>query len=253
MLRLTANATVVSFVWLICAIPVLAQTNIGAVHSVLVYAYGTPQGETRRPLYARTPVFAQERLETVKNGGVRVKFVDGTDLRLGEQSAIVLDKLVFDPDTQKGTMIATITKGAFRFITGKITAEALDRNFTVVTPTAAIGIRGTDFVVLVMEDGATQVGVIEGEVEMAALDAAFEPIIIPAGNAAQTNAAGTSASFVGVLQVADSALGVAGPIGHGGGAPAGGQGHDDGAEDTGPIYQDVPDPGDVDVEAGHSR
>lgn len=55
----------------------------------------------------------------------------------------------------------------FRFITGKLGGPG----FKVRTPTAVIGVRGTDFVVLVAEDGATQVAVLDGEVEIAAFDA----------------------------------------------------------------------------------
>ena len=72
--------------------------------------------------------------------------------------------------------------------------------------------RGTDFVVLVGDDGSTQVGVLDGAVEMAALDAS-DAIVIPAGNSAEVGAGAATVTTGIVVQVRDAALGVSGPIG----------------------------------------
>ena len=202
-----------AYVLVVCSLftgPALAQANIGAVRNVVVYAYGTPEGESRGALFARTRVFARERIETVRSGGLQIEFIDGTELRLGSESDIVLDQFVFNTDTETGEMVANIGKGAFRFITGKLSGPG----FKVITPTAIIGVRGTDFVVLVAEDGSTQVGVLEGEVEMAALDGASDAVVIPAGNSAEIGGGGGTTTITGtVIQVADQALGFTGPIG----------------------------------------
>ena len=139
-----------------------------------MYAYGTPEGEPRNALFARGRVFASERIETVRTGGMQIDFVDGTVLRLGSSSDIILDAFVYDPDSGTGQLVANIGKGAFRFVTGKLGGP----NFKVVTPTAVIGVRGTDFVVRVGEDGATQVAVLDGEVEMAALEGAADAVVV---------------------------------------------------------------------------
>ena len=57
--------------WSLFSGPVLAQGNIGAVRNVVVYAYGTPEGENRGALFARTRVF-------VRTGGLQIEFIDGT-------------------------------------------------------------------------------------------------------------------------------------------------------------------------------
>ena len=204
-------ATVCALVlWPLFTGPVLAQGNIGAVRNVVVYAYGTPEGEDRGALFARTRVFAQERIETVRTGGLQIEFIDGTEIRLGSESDIVLDQFVFNTDSETGELVANIGKGAFRFITGKLSGPG----FKVITPTAIIGVRGTDFVVLVAEDGATQVGVLEGEVEMSSLFDASDAVVIPAGNGAEIGAGGGATTITNtVMQVADRALGFVGPIG----------------------------------------
>lgn len=101
-------------VWAANAAPAAAQANIGAVRSVTVYAYGTPEGDDRGALFARTRVFAQERIETVRTGGLNIEFVDGTVLRLGSSSDLILDEFVYDDDTETGQLVANVGKGAFR-------------------------------------------------------------------------------------------------------------------------------------------
>ena len=192
-----------TLVWAANAAPAAAQANIGAVRSVTVYAYGTPEGDDRGALFARTRVFAQERIETVRTGGLNIEFVDGTVLRLGSSSDLILDEFVYDDDTETGQLVANVGKGAFRFITGKLGGPG----FKVRTPTAVIGVRGTDFVVLVAEDGATQVAVLDGEVEIAAFDAT-DAIVVPAGQSAGISAGGGAVALVPFQRITDSALGV---------------------------------------------
>ncbi len=75
-----------AYALIVCSLftgPALAQANIGAVRNVVVYAYGTPEGEDRGALFARNRVFARERIETVRSGGLQIEFIDGTNLRLG--------------------------------------------------------------------------------------------------------------------------------------------------------------------------
>ena len=75
---------------------------------------------------------------------------------------MTLDELVFDPATGEGDLLVNLVEGVFRIISGAIPSE----NFTVVTPAATIGIRGTDFEVAVDELGVNAVSVFEGEVEV---------------------------------------------------------------------------------------
>jgi hypothetical protein len=95
-------------------------------------------------------------------------------------------------------------ENAFRFITGKLSGH----RFKVVTPTAVIGVRGTDFVVLVAEDGTTQVAVLDGAVEMAALDGATAAVVVPSGEGVGISAGGGAVAVVPFPRISDSALGV---------------------------------------------
>lgn len=143
-----------------------AQTPaIGAVQSVVVYAYGTPAAQARRPLFVATPVFTQERVETVANGGLALLFADDTQFRVGADSAVTLDRFVYNPNATGGEMALSLTKGSFRFISGKMAKEGVQLR----TPVSLIGIRGTDFFVSILASGATLIDVIAGIVTVSSL------------------------------------------------------------------------------------
>ncbi len=134
---------------------------IGAVDTG-VSAFGIPVDLGTRPLISADNVFRNEVVETLDGGALQIEFVDGTIFQLGENARMILNELVFDPVTGEGGLLVNLVEGVFRIISGAIPSE----NFTVVTPAATIGIRGTDFEVAVDEFGVTAVSVFEGEVEV---------------------------------------------------------------------------------------
>ncbi len=150
-----------------------AAGEIGDVVGVLTGAYGKPPALERRELFPAVGVYADELVETVPSGGLTVQFLDGTSLTLGSNSQVVLDSFVYNPDAAGGAI--ELGKGVFRFIGG----DAGHAHSTLVlTPTAAIGIRGTDFVVVV-HDGGTRVGVVDGRVAAAHLDGSGAVDLLP--------------------------------------------------------------------------
>jgi hypothetical protein len=89
-------------------------------------------------------------------GRMQVRFVDDSKLRMTEHTRIVIDNVVFDDDPKKSDLAMTFAQGTARFVTGKL--GTIDKeNIKLRTPTAAIGIRGTDFTVTVDEFGRTLV------------------------------------------------------------------------------------------------
>jgi hypothetical protein len=134
-----------------------AAGEIGDVLDVLTGAYGQPPELEKRELFPAETVYADEVVETVPAGGLTVQFRDGSELTLGGDSRVVLDQFVYDPSQSADTI--ELGKGVFRFIGGDL---GHGQGFQVTTPTAAIGVRGTDFVVVVQDDGATRVGTVSG-------------------------------------------------------------------------------------------
>jgi hypothetical protein len=89
-------------------------------------------------------------------GRLEVRFVDDSKLRLTEHTRIVIDNVVFDDDPSKSDLAMTFAQGTARFVSGGI-GKINKENVRLRTPTASIGIRGTDFTVTVDEFGRTLV------------------------------------------------------------------------------------------------
>jgi hypothetical protein len=90
------------------------------------------------------PVHLNDELKTGADGHLQVTFRDDTVLTLGEDAVVVIDRYVYNPDQGVGDVLLTMTQGAFRFATGKL-KNMSDKEITVSTPVAEIGVRGTEF------------------------------------------------------------------------------------------------------------
>src|SRR6056300_1727278 len=86
------------------------------------------------------------------NGRLGITFLDDSQVRLTEHSELIIDEFIYDPDPSKSKMALQFASGTARFITGKL-ATIDKENITINTPSATIGIRGTDFTVTVDELG----------------------------------------------------------------------------------------------------
>lgn len=89
-------------------------------------------------------VHEDDELQTGPNARLELTLKDGTKLTMGENSTLVVDKFVYDMNSDMGTAIVKALKGPFRFVTGRIGAMA-NKQVEVRTAFATIGIRGTDF------------------------------------------------------------------------------------------------------------
>lgn len=136
----------------LAAPPALAGVEIGDVQLVKQEAFGTPPDSDKRSLKPQLTVFENESVETARDSAAHLHFRDDTVLRIGSSSKVKLDHMVYDPSRGTGELAVTLSQGAFRYISGKIKNEKV----AIKTPTATIGVRGTDITVLVFKDGSTQ-------------------------------------------------------------------------------------------------
>ena len=90
------------------------------------------------------------------NGRMATEFIDDSILKLTEHSKVIIDEFIFDPDPSKSRMALKMASGTARFITGKL-GMINKENISIRTPTATIGIRGTDFTTTVDELGRSLV------------------------------------------------------------------------------------------------
>ena len=96
-----------------------------------------------------------DHIETA-NGRMKIQFIDETKLSLTEHSEVTITEYYYDPDPAKSRMAMDFVSGTARFATGKLGLVPRE-NIVIQTPTATIGIRGTDFTASVDELGRSLV------------------------------------------------------------------------------------------------
>ncbi len=122
---------------LVAVVP--AQARVGVTSQTTNNPLGTPPAQQQRTLKVGIDVFANERIQTTANDRAHLLFLDGSSLTVGPNSDLLIDKFVFDPDTGKGELAVSATKGIFRLVGGKITKS---NEATIKVGTSTIGIRG---------------------------------------------------------------------------------------------------------------
>ncbi len=135
-------AAVLAFSSAANAATVAAPVNIGVAAAVRGSVKAAAPGAAGRVVETGKPVYAKDRVTTGPEGKLQILLLDQTSFTIGANSEMVLDEFVYDPNTNAGKVSATIAKGAFRFVTGKV-ARREPSNMKVGTPVGTIGIRGT--------------------------------------------------------------------------------------------------------------
>ena len=131
-----------------------ACADIGSVTDLTGVAI-IKRGSNTISIAKGTLIEMNDRVET-KNGEVKIKFKDDTTVRVTASSALVIDDFVYDPKTQGGKLGLKAAEGTVRYVSGNI-AHNNPNSVNIKTPTAAIAVRGTDFVMSVDETGKSAV------------------------------------------------------------------------------------------------
>jgi hypothetical protein len=124
----------------------VAQKNIGSASRIVHLVTGAlSSAEQPAVLRAGIDVFANEIVKTAEDSAALLVFQDKTELSIGADSEIVLDRFVFDPDPNKSAVAVSILSGVARFSTGVLPKSA----YTIRTPSATMSVRGTTLVITV--------------------------------------------------------------------------------------------------------
>jgi hypothetical protein len=109
------------------------QEAIGSTTSV------KPQAEANsRMLSTGGSVYSKELVHTGDNGAANLRFSDNSNLSVGPQSSVRLDKFVYDPNKSAGSAAVEAARGSFRFATGSQSKGS----YQIKTPYGTLGIRG---------------------------------------------------------------------------------------------------------------
>jgi trimeric autotransporter adhesin len=143
------------------AAPGAAQERIGVDAAVNPQATGSPPGAASRTLAIGQEVLFNERLATGAAGQAQLVFLDQSALSIGPNSDVVVDQFVYDPTAAAGKLALSATRGAFRFVGGKLSKA--ENGVTLTTPSGSLGIRGGIFLAEIDPNGALTVVLIYGE------------------------------------------------------------------------------------------
>ena len=126
------------------AVAASAEPKIGNAVTTKDQVDGVTEKGTH-PIAAGTEVYLNELVRTGTSGMAQFLFADRTNLSVGPVAEIRLDKFVYDPGAKAGSVVVVASEGAFRFITGLQPSQ----NYSIKTPFATLGVRGTQFIVLI--------------------------------------------------------------------------------------------------------
>ena len=80
------------------------------------------------------------------DGSVGITMTDNSLLSAGPNSVLVLDRYEFDSTTNQGRFDASLRRGTLAVVSGRLARQSPDA-MTLSTPSAILGVRGTEFVV----------------------------------------------------------------------------------------------------------
>jgi hypothetical protein len=130
-------------------VPDNAEGMQAGIIKIIRGAVQVQRGNGVTPLKVGDRVYAGDRVVTAVDAAAGITLRDDTLMSLGPQSSVVLEQYNFDAAAGSGNVAVRMLKGTMRYVTGLIGKHAPERQ-QVTTPTATIGIRGTDFIVDVL-------------------------------------------------------------------------------------------------------
>src|SRR5262249_51258624 len=120
-------------------LPGSALAGVGVASGADGDPLGKPPNEVERILRIGIDVQANEVVTTKANDRAHLVFLDGSALTVGPNARLVIDKFVYDPNTQTGELAVNASVGVLRLVGGKISKKT---PITITTPSSTIGIRG---------------------------------------------------------------------------------------------------------------
>jgi hypothetical protein len=134
-----------------------ADDSIGGAELVVNRVRGNLATGGVVPVTQGDGVFRDEAVRTDVDSTAKIVLVDATSLSIGPSSSIKIDRFVYSGAGQHGAIALNLAKGVFRFVTGDADKAA----YTITTPTATLGVRGT-ILKIVSTTAETTVTVEEG-------------------------------------------------------------------------------------------
>ena len=108
---------------------------------------GTVKTETRE-LKIGDKIYLNESIISGAASGTQILLLDQSTFTVGEDSEVVMDTFIYDPETNDGKIVASVKQGSLKVISGLISKKNPD-SLTVEVPEGTLGSRGTEFQTMV--------------------------------------------------------------------------------------------------------
>jgi len=136
---------------LACAVSALAA-DIGQV-KVSKGDVQIQRGATKQPAKVGMAIQASDVVLTGTDGAAGITFTDNSLVSVGPNSIFAIDRYSFDTTTHAGEFEGSLKKGKLAAVSGKMVKQSPEA-MKIRTPSAVMGVRGTEFVVQVDEQAA---------------------------------------------------------------------------------------------------
>lgn len=175
LVRLPRLQTVLALGAALCVADASAATEkspeiVGEVTTIIGTGSLKTEAGLESALQRGVPVRAGDRIETSAGGHVHIRFIDGGLISVRPLSRLHIESYRNEGSWGPAAIKFKLEEGVMRSVTGQWGEAARDR-FRLNTPVAAIGVKGTDFVVKVDHD-RTYASVLSGAIVMAPLEGA---------------------------------------------------------------------------------
>lgn len=133
-------------------LPTMATAEVGSITEFDGNPAAAQRG--RDELVFEKAGFSVEMLDKLITAqtNLEITFEDESKVKITEQSELIIDDFVYDPNTGVGKTAMRVALGTVQMTSGRI-AHTNRENVNISTPTASITVRGTDFSMTVDEFG----------------------------------------------------------------------------------------------------
>ncbi len=121
-----------------------------------------------------------DTLYTANDGRLELTLNDGSNLMLAADTQLVIDKSIFDPGSKSRLSFFRMVAGKARFMVKKM-VDYQHSQFNVKTDSSVVGVRGSDFILEISQQGNKTVITALGNTILEILDPAhplLEPVIV---------------------------------------------------------------------------
>jgi hypothetical protein len=108
------------------------------------------RGATKVPAKVGTAVQTSDVVVTGADGSAGITFTDNSLVSVGPNTVFAIEKYSFDSTTHSGQFEGNLRQGRLAAVSGKMVKQSPE-SMKIRTPSAIMGVRGTEFVVQVDE------------------------------------------------------------------------------------------------------